>query len=329
VNTLVYETGQPARIDDYNDASGAAGDGARKLGIRASVGVPICVGGRLWGVMFVASTRDQPLPADTEVRLAGFTELVATAVANAEAQAALAASRARIVLTADAARRRIERDLHDGTQQRLVALGFELRLAHATVPAELPELGTQIGQIAEELIGTVEELREIARGIHPSILSEGGLSPALRTLARRAAISVEVDIRNENETRPSDRIEVAAYYVVSEALTNTIKHAGASSAQLVVEQRDAQLHLSIRDDGMGGADPARGSGLIGLCDRVRALGGSIEISSPRGAGTAILVVLPLRPDQTLDPRTPPRTTITATGGGTARDRAGIPTGDRQ
>jgi len=294
----VFQTGRPARIDNYDDASGAAAEGARKLGICASVGVPISVDGRLWGVMFVASTRQEPLPADTEARLAGFTELIGTAIANAEAQAALTASRARIVVAADAARRRIERDLHDGTQQRLVALSFELRMAHATVPAELPELQNQIGQIADELIGTVDELREIARGIHPSILSEGGLTPALRTLARRAPIPVQVDIRTE--TRPADRIEVAAYYVVSEALTNTIKHAGASSAQLVVEQCDALLHLSIRDDGIGGADPARGSGLIGLRDRVQALGGSIEISSPLGAGTAILVMLPLQPNRPLD-----------------------------
>jgi GAF domain-containing protein len=298
VNTLVFQTGRPARIDNYDDASGAAAEGARKLGIRASVGVPISVDGRLWGVMFVAFTRQEPLPADTEARLAGFTELIGTAIANAEAQAALTASRARIVVAADAARRRIERDLHDGTQQRLVALSFELRMAHASVPAELPELQTQIGQIADELIGAVDELREVARGIHPSILSEGGLTPALRTLARRAPIPVRVDIRTE--TRPEDRIEVAAYYVASEALTNTIKHAGASSAQLVVEQFDTLLHLSIRDDGIGGADPARGSGLIGLRDRVQALGGSIEISSPRGAGTAILVLLPLQPNRPLD-----------------------------
>ena len=300
VNTLVFQTGRPARIDNYDDASGAAAEGARKLGIRASVGVPINVQGRLWGVMFVASTRQEPLPSDTEVRLAAFTELIGTAIANAEARAALSASRARIVAAADDARRRIERDLHDGTQQRLVALSFELRMAHATVPAELPDLRNQIAQIADELIGTVDELREIARGIHPSILSEGGLTPALRTLARRAPIPVQVDIRTE--ARPADRIEVAAYYVVSEALTNTIRHASASSARLTVEQCDDMLHLSIRDDGIGGADTARGSGLIGLRDRVQALGGSIEISSPREAGTAILVKLPMQPNRPPDQR---------------------------
>jgi signal transduction histidine kinase/uncharacterized protein YoaH (UPF0181 family) len=294
VNTLVFQTGRPARVDDYDVASGAAAEGARKLGIRASVGVPVSVDGRLWGVMFVASTRREPLPADTEARLAGFTELIGTAIANAEAQAALTASRARIVVAADDTRRRIERDLHDGTQQRLVTLGLEMRLAQSTVPPELPELHTQIGKMADGLTGAVDELREIARGIHPSILSEGGLGPALRTLARRAAIPVTVDIRTD--TRPAHRIEVAAYYVASEAVTNTTKHAHASAAHVTVEQRDTLLHLSIRDDGVGGADPTRGTGLIGLRDRVQALGGSIEVRSPSGAGTAILVELPLQPD---------------------------------
>jgi signal transduction histidine kinase len=294
VNTRVFETGRPARVDNYDDATGAAAEGARTLGIRASVGVPISVEGRPWGVMFVASTRQEPLPPDTEARLAGFTELVGTAIANAEAQAALTASRARIVVAADEARRRIERDLHDGAQQRLVALGFELRVAQSSLPAELPELRTQIGGVADEVTGVIDELREIARGIHPAILSEGGLGPALRTLARRAAVPVELDIRSD--TRPARQIEVAAYYVVSEALTNTTKHARASRAHVSVEQRDGLLHLSIRDDGVGGADPAGGTGLIGLRDRVQALGGSIEVSSPRGAGTTILVELPLQPD---------------------------------
>jgi len=294
VNTLVFETCRPARVDNYDDASGAAAEGARKLGIRASVGVPISVEGRLWGVMFVAFTRQEPLPPDTEARLAGFTELIGTAIANAEAQAALTASRARIVVAADDARRRIERDLHDGIQQRLVALGLELRVAQSSLPAELPELQTRIGRVAGEVTGVIDELREIARGIHPAILSEGGLGPALRTLARRCAIPVELDIRID--TRPEDRIEVAAYYVVSEALTNTTKHARASHAQVTVKQRDAVLCLSICDDGVGGADPAGGSGLIGLRDRVQALGGSIEVSSPPGAGTTILVELPPQSD---------------------------------
>jgi signal transduction histidine kinase len=161
------------------------------------------------------------------------------------------------------------------------------------VPGQLPDPRAQIGWVADELTGVTEELREIARGIHPAILSEGGLRPALRTLARRAAIPVELDIRTR--TRPADPIEVAAYYVVSEALTNITKHASASHAHVAVEEHDARLHLSIRDDGVGGADPAAGSGLMGLRDRVQALGGSIEVHSRPGEGTAILVALPLQP----------------------------------
>ncbi|HEY0572559.1 MAG TPA: DUF4118 domain-containing protein [Pseudonocardia sp.] len=291
---LALRTGRAARCDDYSQAAGAFVDATvRRMGIRSSVAAPIVVDGRLWGAI-VAGTRRESLPADTEQRIADFTKLIGTAVANADSRAQLAASRARLVAAADATRRRIERDLHDGTQQRLVALGFELRLAHSTVPAELPELQTQIGQVAHELDGVVEELREISRGIHPGILSEGGLGPALRTLARRAAIPVKLDIRAE--TRLADPVEVAAYYLVSEALTNTTKHARASHTHVTVEPRDALLHLSIRDDGVGGADPARGSGLIGLRDRVQALGGSIEVSSPPGEGTTIVVELPLQPD---------------------------------
>jgi GAF domain-containing protein len=290
---VVLRTGRPARCDDYSQASGAFADAVRRIGLRSAVATPIVVEGRLWGAIAIGGQRER-LPADTEERMAAFTELVGTAIANADSRAQLTASRARIVAAADDTRRRIERDLHDGTQQRLVALSLTLRLAQATVPAELPELQTQIGRVAHELDGAIEELREIARGIHPGILSEGGLGPALRTLARRAALPVELDIRTE--TRPADRIEVAAYYVVSEALTNTTKHARASYAYVTVEQRDALLHLSIRDDGIGGADPAGGSGLIGLRDRVQAVGGAIELTSPPGEGTAIVVELPLQPD---------------------------------
>jgi signal transduction histidine kinase len=289
----VLRTGRPARCDDYSQASGPFVDATvRRMGVRSSVAAPIVVEGRLWGVI-VAGVRRGRLPADAEERMAAFTELIGTAIANADSRAQLTASRARIVAAADDARRRIERDLHDGTQQRLVALSLTLRLAQAAVPAELPELQTPIGRVAHELDGAIEDLREIARGIHPAILSEGGLGPALRTLARRAAIPVKLDIRTD--TPAADPIEVAAYYVVSEALTNTTKHARASRAHVAVEQRDAHLHLSIRDDGVGGADPAGGSGLIGLRDRVHALGGSIEVNSPPGEGTAILVELPLQP----------------------------------
>jgi signal transduction histidine kinase len=162
------------------------------------------------------------------------------------------------------------------------------------VPAELPELKSLLRRVADELTGVIDDLRELARGIHPAILSEGGLGAALRNLARRAAIPVELDIRTQ--TRLAGPIEVAAYYVVSEALTNTTRHGRASHAQVMLEQRDGRLHLSIRDDGVGGANPVSGSGLIGLRDRVQALGGSIEVTSPPGEGTGIIVELPLQPD---------------------------------
>jgi signal transduction histidine kinase len=291
---VALRTGRPARCDDGSHASSAFADAtARRTGVLSSVAVPIVVEGRLWGAIG-AGVRHRRLPADTERRMAGFTELVCTAIANADSRAQLTTSRARIVTATDDARRRIERDLHDGTQQRLVALGLALRLAQSMVPADLVELQTRIGQVVDELTEAVEELREIARGIHPAILSEGGLGPAVRTLARRAAIPVEVAVRTD--TRPADPVEVAAYYVVSEALTNVVKHARASYADVAVEERDGVLHLSIRDDGVGGADPAGGSGLIGLQDRVLALGGSIEVNSRPGDGTAIVVDLPLQAD---------------------------------
>jgi signal transduction histidine kinase len=291
ISTIVFETGRAARIDGYSDASGPLGRAARDFGIGSGVGTPIVVEGRLWGVMTVYSNTDRPLPADTEARLASFTEIVATAIANAESRAEIAASRARIVAAADETRRRIERDLHDGAQQRLVSLGLELRAAQAEVPPALDKLEGELSHVAEGLASVQDELREFARGIHPAILAEGGLGPALRTLTRRSAVPVELDIRSE--TRPAEGVEVAAYYVVSEALTNAAKHARASIVRVEMEAHGGTMRVCIRDDGAGGADPARGSGLVGLKDRVEALGGTIAIRSPPGAGTSLDVELPL------------------------------------
>ena len=206
-------------------------------------------------------------------------------------QAELAASRARIVTAADQTRRRIERDLHDGVQQRLVSLALDQRQAEAMVPAELRELQARLSRVADGLVGAMEELQEISRGIHPAALTRGGLAAALKTLARRSAVPVELEVRAE--TRLPEPVEVAAYYIVSEALTNTAKHASASVVHVLVEAHDGVLGLSIRDDGCGGADPGRGSGLIGLSDRVDALGGTIEVASPSGEGTTLLVTLPI------------------------------------
>jgi signal transduction histidine kinase len=289
--TSVFETGRPARIDSYADASGPRGVATREGGMASGVGTPVIVEGHLWGVMATHSTVEQPLPAHTEARLASFTELLATAIANAESRADLAASRARIVAAGDDARRRIERDLHDGAQQRLVTLGLELRAAQAAVPPELGELKGELSHVAEALTGVLDELREIARGLHPAILAEGGLAPALKALARRSPIPVECEVRAQAQL--PERVEAAAYYVVSEALTNAAKHAHASVVHVDVEEFDHLLRLCVRDDGAGGADPIRGSGLVGLKDRVEALGGTIAVESPPGAGTAVYAELPL------------------------------------
>jgi signal transduction histidine kinase len=290
VTTLVFRTGRPARIDDYAATSGLIGDYARGVGIRASAGAPISVEGRLWGVMIVATTRETPLPADTESRLAGFTELVATAIANAEARAALAASRARIVAAADTTRRRIERDLHDGAQQRLVSLALQLRAAQAAMPPQSGDVTERLDGVASGLTGVLDDLREIARGIHPAALAEGGLQPALKTLARRSAVPVRLDVAVQ---RLPESIELAAYYVVSEALTNTAKHAHATVADVRLAAGEGVVRVWVRDDGRGGADLAGGTGLVGVKDRVEALGGSISVYSPPGAGTTLEIAFPL------------------------------------
>jgi signal transduction histidine kinase len=291
VSTLVFETGRAARIDGFADASGPLGVAAREDGVDAGVGTPVIVEGRLWGVMSTHVPLGKPLPADTEARLASFTELVATAIANAESRAQLKASRARIVAAADETRRRIERDLHDGIQQRLVSLGLELRAVQAAVPPQLGELERDLSWVAEGLASAFDELREISRGIHPAILSEGGLGPALRSLARRSVVPVELHL--DAERRLPARVEVAAYYAVSEALTNAAKHAHASVVNVELDTHDAILKLAIRDDGDGGADPGQGSGLVGLGDRIEALGGTLQVTSPAGSGTTLLIEVPL------------------------------------
>jgi signal transduction histidine kinase len=290
VSTIVAETGRSARLDDYADASGRLGVAMRERGLRSSVGAPIVVEGRVWGVLTATST-EQPLPADTESRLASFTKLVATAIANAENRADLIASRARIAAAADETRKRIERDLHDGTQQRLVSLALELHAARAAVPPQLTGLESELSHVADGLVSVSDEVREISRGIHPAILAEGGLGPALRVLCRRSAVSVELNMHGER--RLPEQVEVTAYYVVSEALTNAAKHAHPSIVNIDFEARDTTLQLAIRDDGIGGADPSHGSGLVGLRDRVEAIGGTLQVTSPAGNGTTLVIDVPL------------------------------------
>jgi signal transduction histidine kinase len=291
IAALVRESGRPMRVDTFTGASGAIAQEAQALGIRSSVGCPVIVQGRLWGVIAASSVGDAPFPPGTESQIGEFTELLATSLSNIKAHADLRASRARIVETADLARRRFERDLHDGVQQRLVSLGLELRGVEAVTASEHPDLHARLIQISEGLEGVFDDLRELSRGIHPAILSEGGLDPALRSLGRRSAVPVKLDVSVGE--RLAERVEVAAYYVVSEALTNAAKYADATLVEIQVAVHDGVLELRIRDDGVGGADLARGSGLIGLTDRVEALGGTITIMSPLGEGTSLHVELPV------------------------------------
>jgi signal transduction histidine kinase len=213
---------------------------------------------------------------------------VTTAIANAEGKSELAASRRRIVSAADEARRRIERDLHDGIQQRLIALSFRARAMTRRQPDELPGIAAEI---AEGLRDASDELREVSRGIHPTILTEAGLGPALRALARRSNVPIDVEVTLD-ERLPAP-VEAAAYYIASEALTNVAKHAHANVVQLTAAHDNGVLTLEVRDDGIGGVDPSRGSGILGLTDRADALGGRFAMESPRGRGTTISVELPI------------------------------------
>ena len=284
----VFESGRSARVESQDGATGSLADLVREMGVRSLIGTTVVVEGRPWGSMGAGSTLEEPLPPDAEARLASFTELVATAIANADSRAQLMASRARIAAAADETRRRIERDLHDGTQQQLVTLMLDLRQVQAAVP---PELEGDLSRIVERVSDTLNQVREISRGIHPSILSELGLTVALKALARRSATPVELDLRAQG--RLPDQVEVAAYYAVSEALANAAKHARASVVHVELDRPDAGLRLTVRDDGIGGADPVKGSGLTGLRDRVEALGDTFDVTSPAGGGTMLLIESPV------------------------------------
>jgi signal transduction histidine kinase len=287
VSALVRDSGRPARLDRFEPDAGPLAAYLHRLGVHSAVGAPILVEGRLWGVLLAGSAT--PLPASTEARLADFAELAAVAISNAGTRAALAGSRARIVTAADETRRRIERDLHDGIQQRLVSLGLELRDAQFAI-AERPGVAQRkIDAVAAGLTRTLDDLREISRGIHPAILA-GGLAPALKALARRSSVPVELDIGTLDPV--PEPTQVAAYYVVSEAFTNAAKHGRASVVRLRAQRENGVIRVAVTDDGVGGADPARGSGLIGLSDRIGAIGGKLAIDSPPGRGTSVVAELP-------------------------------------
>lgn len=286
VGIVVLRTGRPARMTLSADVTTAIGSWLWSKGICYVVSCPIWVEGRIWGTMTILS-RTEPPPVVTEARMADFVELIGTAIANSQARAELLASRARIVAASDETRHRIERNLHDGVQQRLVSLGLEVRSAEAAIPQEA--LRKQMSSIGQEIANILAEVREISRGLHPALLSKGGLETALRTLGRRSAVPVKIDI-NLGRRLP-EPVEIAVYYIVSEALANASKHADASLVIVDLHENDGSVWVSVHDDGVGGADLG-GSGLIGLKDRVESLGGSIQVDSPAGKGTSLLAILP-------------------------------------
>jgi signal transduction histidine kinase/PAS domain-containing protein len=288
---IVYTTGQPVRFElvDLPEQSEPA-EHMRRMGVDSLVAAPITVSGRIWGVIAARLTPPHKFARGVEERLGAFTRLVSLAVANEEARAELAASRARLVSAGDEERRRLERNLHDGAQQRLVSLSLSLRLAQAKLASD-PEGGRELLNAAGvELNLALEELRELARGIHPAVLTERGLTPALESLAGRAPLPVELELPDDG--RLPSRVEAAAYYVVSEALANVTKYANASCVTVNVARENGFAVVQVLDDGIGGADPQRGSGLRGLMDRIEALDGTLSVNSRRGQGTRIRAEIP-------------------------------------
>jgi signal transduction histidine kinase len=286
INAIILRSSAPARVESYDGAGGRLATMLRTLGIRSEAGAPVVVDGRVWGALIAGTDSPEPLPPGSELRVASFAELIATAIANAEARSELFESRARIVTEADAARRRVARDLHDGAQQRLVSVVMNLQMAREKDAGDARSL---VEEALEQAREGLEELRELAAGIHPSILTNRGLRAAAQSLARRTKLPVDVEV-------PADRypphVEAAAYFVIAEALTNVLKHAEASRAHVRAHEEHGRLIVEVEDDGRGGAHH-EGSGVQGLEDRAAALGGTLELDSPPGAGTRMRLSLPL------------------------------------
>ena len=286
----VLRTGAAQRLEDYDDASGSLAEAMLGAGYRAAVAAPVRVGSGLWGALVAASQSKEPLPAGLERRLCDFADLVGQALANADARERLAASRAELVEVGDAERRRLERNLHDGAQQRLVAVALQLRMISAKLDNDPEAAGELLSAAQEDLAHGIDELRELARGIHPALLTEHGLGPALDALVTRAPVSVEIERLPHERLTPS--VEAAAYYVVAEAITNVAKYARASRATVDIRRSNGSAMVTVSDDGVGGADPARGSGLRGLAARVEALNGRLDVDSPPEQGTRVTAEIP-------------------------------------
>jgi PAS domain S-box-containing protein len=284
----IWRTHRPARYDSLEGLTGTLADRLRSTGIKAAVGAPVIFGGTLWGAVIISSDSES-FPPEAEFRVADFADLAAQAIANAQTRNELAASRVRIVEASDAERRRLERNLHDGAQQRLVATSLAVRLAARRVSD--PSVRSMLDGAGDELALALEELRELARGLHPAVLTDHGLRAAIEAVADRAPLPVDVDVPPDE--RLPETVEAAAYFVVCEALTNVAKYAKASEARVKVERRDGLAEVEVVDDGCGGANARAGSGLRGLADRVEALGGRLEVTSPSGEGTTVRAQLPV------------------------------------
>jgi PAS domain S-box-containing protein len=293
INAMVRRTQEPTRVDSYKGAEGELAALLRDLGILSEVAAPVVVDGQIWGGLIAGSDKPEPLPAGTEGRVARFAELIGLAVSNATARSELIAARRRVIAAADTARARLTQDLHDGAQQQFVNTVLNLQLAQEKW-SSAPERAHELVELAVGEAQTgIEGLRELAAGIHPAILTNRGLPAALHALVARLPVRVELDVA---EGRLPDRIEASVYFFCSEALTNVMKHAQASAAGVVIARDNAQLAVEVRDDGIGGATPgAGGSGLLGLHDRIAALDGKLEISSPSGEGTLLRARIPLNP----------------------------------
>ena len=287
----MLQTARPVRIEDFDEVGGAVAALMRELGVRSGVGGPIVIGGRVWGAVTAAWPGEGPPPIGAEDRLAAFAELVAYAVQNAQTRNELAASRARLVEASDEARRRIERDLHDGAQQRLVVTALELSMLERKLDQAPEAARAMLARAREQLACGLSELRDLARGIHPTVLTERGLEAALTDLAQRAPLPVDLRVAVPDRLDPT--IESAAYFLVSEALTNVAKYADADRVSVDIAATDGAVEVTIADDGAGGADAAKGSGLRGLVDRVTALGGRMDVTSPPGQGTCLSARLPV------------------------------------
>jgi signal transduction histidine kinase len=286
----VLHTGAAQRVERYDDASGTLADTLRSAGYRAAVAAPVIVAGRLWGALLAATTSHEPLPEGLERWLCDFADLVGQALANADARERLAASRAELVAVSDAERRRLERNLHDGAQQRLVSVGLELKMLSAKLEDDPGTARELLSAAQDDLSHGLEELRELARGIHPVLLTERGLGPALDALVERTPVPVE--IAELPEERLAEPIEAAAYYVVAEAITNVAKYAQASRAMVRIRRSNGRATVTVSDDGVGGADPSSGSGLRGLAARVEALNGRLDVDSAPERGTRVKAEIP-------------------------------------